>query len=575
MIKFDYDSVKDRIVTSLSTKSEWAQLLEYGVDMNLLESIIQELVYETQYKEYLTYENWWSLARNKSSLLVEAPVHGYVVPRKKGSFGYLKVSISKTFSAPPSNAIQLPKYFQFSNGSTYFLTDQINTITTIDNYVVIRAKQGESKSIQFSAVGSQFETKEIIDANVDNDLYDLYVNDVLWTKVNTLFDYTANDLVYEIITDPSFSKVTLKFGNDVFGKKLTAGDTVLFQYSSTLGKNGNVGSLDNVTIVESQAFDNTGTAVKIYVTNTTAFVGGEDYPSIEEIRDLSPKVYQTGDRASSVDDYLAIIKQFNYISKANVWGVYTTLKDDNLDPWTFIATQENVVHTALLNAAFENLSNAEKTQIIDDLHTKNDPTDIIQFETVEKIRLLFYVDAIVKNSSYNLSEVKGYIEDALINNYSIEYTDFNGNIYYSDFETLIDSVVGVRNHNSYILSLKETEFSERYICGFNLPMYPIQGNSVEIYIKEKTQPSTSYVLMATSDANGIITGETGYNTTGSSINLVNGNGILLVNSGLSLPYTSYDIKFVYGSSRDDLILNKRYHIYAYEASYITVSYPTT
>ena len=572
-ISFDFSSIKQRILDSLSAKSSWASFLDYGTASLLLDAIVQELAYEVQYKEYLTQENFWSLARNKSSLLVEAPIHGYEVPRKKGANGTLKVSVSETFNSAPTNPVYIPKYFQFSNGDTFVVADNTYVLSPGDNFITLSAKQAQAKTLTFQALGDLYETKDIVDDSVENSLYDLYVNDVRWTKVTSLFEYTGEDLVYELKTDSSFNKVTLKFGNNIFGKKLNIGDVVLFQYCSTLGSKGNISSTNNITIVESQAYDSLGTPIDLYVTNTTAFSGGVDYPSIEEIRVLSPKIYQTGSRASTRDDYEAIIGQLDYISKVLVWGAYETNIDNGDDPWTFIPTEENLVHIAALNTLFENLSVSQKLETTNSIYKQSNPTDIISYETVEKIDLIFNVNAIVQNSSYVLSQVKASIDQVLKDNYSIENTSFGQNIYSSDLVRLIDEVPGVRNHNIFTQIKKDFVFSVPYIVNINVPVYPLSGATLQIYVKNIASPDSAFALMATSNANGVITGSNGYNTNGSSINTATGVGTLIVNSGLSLPFTEYNVRVIYQSESDDLILNKRNYIFEYSSSNITVSYP--
>lgn len=575
-IEFDFNSIMNRMLTDLSSKSEWADYLSYGVAENLFAPIAQEMAYEMGYGEYLTIENMWAKARNKSSLLVQSPVHGYKVPRKKGATGTLRVSTSKTFDDVYSGGvnIQIPKFFEFSGNGTYVVSALTYTLSDSNTYIDIQCKQGEYKSVSFLAQGNIFETKDVIDDSVDNDFFELYVNDVLWTCVDSLFECGSMDLVYEVSTRNDLSGVILKFGNDVFGRKLRQNDSVEFRYISTKGHRGNIYTPYIVDTVESQAFDANGKPVKLYVTNISAVVGGQDYPTIESIRALSPKVYQTGDRASSTSDYITKIQQFSYISKVNVWGAYETLRDEGKDPWDYIDVDQNVVHLALLDSLYNNLTDAEKTQVIEDLHSKCDPTDLIKFETVTKIPMLFVVSAVVKNSSYSLEQVKNNIENALKNTYSMEATDFNVNIYNSDFVAMLDAVEGVRNHISEIFFKMEGQmFFMAYQAKFSLPMYPVAWSKISFYIEDLSADAPEYELLATCDINGNIIGAGDYNTSNSMINLATGVGMLIVNNILNKPYQDYNLKIVYGSENPDLILKNRADIFVYSGSEITVSYP--
>lgn len=575
-IAFDFDSILQRMMTNLSSKSLWADFLSFGVAENILAPIAQEMAYSNGYDEYLTIENMWAKARNKSSLLVQSPVHGYKVPRKQSARGTLRVSTSKDFDEVYSGGvnISIPKFFEFSGNGIYVVSDVNYTLIASSAYMDITCRQGEYKSVSFLATGDLYETKEIIDDSVDNDFFELYVNGIKWECIDTLFESSATDLVYEVYTKNDLSGVVLKFGNGVFGRKLEINDKVEFKYISTKGAEGIIYAPSIIDTVESQAFDVTGKPVKLYVTNISAISGGQDYPTLDNIRTLSPRVYQTGDRTSSSTDYETKISQFPYISKVNVWGAFETLKDSNRDLWDFIPSDENVVHLALLDTLYQNLSDTEKTQVITDLHAKCDPTDLIKFEDVEKIPLIFEVNAIVKNSSYSLVQVKSNIETTLINAYSIENMSFNENIYNSDFVAMLDAVDGVRNHTSSILCKKEGNlFSQAYLAKLDLHIYPLDYTKFKIYICDLTQEDPQYELLAVCDSNGSIIGQGDYNTSNSVINLNTGKGTLIVNSGLTENYLRYKLKIIYASLSLDLILKNRADIFTYDSSNIEVNYP--
>lgn len=577
-IQFDFDSIKRRIKNNLSSKSEWANFLDYGVADNIIDAIVQEMAYQMQYDEYLTYENWWDKARNKSSLLVQSEVHGYTVPRKQGAIGTLLVSTDENFSKSHGTDIIIPKYFQFSGNGIYVVSDSSYSFSSSENYVVVNCKQGESKEVKFLAFGNLYEEKFIDDSSIDNDMFDLYVNGILWQRVNTLFECGPEDRVYELKTKSDLSGVTIKFGNNVYGKKLSLNDVVEFKYISTKGVDGNIFMPNIINTVESQGFDVNGKPITLYVKNTTSIVGGKDYPSIDEIRQLSPRVYQSGDRASSKDDYITLIRRFSYISKVNVWGAYEKNKDEGNDPWAFIPSDENVVHVALLDSAYENLSKEFKEKVIEDLHSKNDPTDIIKFETVEKIPLIFNISATVLNSSYSLTQVRADIENMLIENYGIQKMDFNDSIHESDFIRSIDEINGIDYHTSSIFAKKEFGFQNAYYCSFEIPIYPISNVKTYFYIKDTSLPEEDrkYELFASVDVDGnlVSTNIEVYDISDSKLYLSTGKGTLIFNSGLEGDYEKYKIKVVYGLMTNDIILKSRSNILEYDESNISVYYPT-
>ncbi|MGD9678183.1 MAG: hypothetical protein AB7V16_07440 [Vulcanibacillus sp.] len=580
MIQFDFESIKQRVINNLSSKSEWAEFLAYGTNSLLIDAIAQEMAYQVQYKEYLTFENWWSLARNKSSLLVTAPIHGYKVPRKIGANGFVTISVGENFDVAHPRDIYIPKFFQFSNGETTVCSSSLVRFPAGDLSIDIPVKQGEYKELTFIAVGDTFETYDVVDDSVENSMYELYVNNILWNPVVNLFEHTGSEIVYELNTSPDFRKVTLRFGNNVFGKKLNTNDTVLFRYISTLGANGNISSINIIDTVESQAYDDLQNSVDLFVTNNEPILGGFDYPNIEQIRSISPKVFQSGDRASTRDDYQVSLEQLDFISKATVWGVYEYNIDRGESPWTFVPSEENVVHLAVLNSAYQNLNTIEQNETINLLYPKASPTDVIVFETVDVIDLVFKVNAVVLNSSFSLLAVKAGIDLALSEEFSIEKMQFNQNIHGSDLARFVDEVEGVRNHTTTVFIEKEFEFTSAYVSTIQVPLYPMNPTDAYIYIKKKTEAESEYTQLGYIDGNGDIRSVQDpltltdiYNLSGSNISLGTGSGLLVVQFGLFDDYDLYDLKIKYSLSVPDIELRSRAQILRYKSSDITISYP--
>lgn len=585
-IAFDYESIKNRVLQNLSAQSEWASFLDYGVIDNIISSVVNEMSYQIQYAEYNTVENFWNMARNRSSLLQMSPMHGYIVPRKQASSGTIRVSTSSTFDSTYPKTISIPKFFQFSGNGIYICSENDTQLNPTENYVEVSCVQGKVKEVSFLAEGIQYEEKIIYDDSIDNSFFALTVNDVEWVYTDSLFLCKSTDQSYQIRTLPNLSGITIKFGNDIFGKKLNKNDVVKFKYISTDGTNGNIYTSDIITNVESQAFDSSGYSVKLYCTNVSSFIGGKDYPSIEEIREISPNVYQTGDRASSRSDYYTILQKMSDLSKISVWGAYETLIDNNKDPWGFIPTEQNVVHLAvLLGDEYESLDDLEekdpeyvklkKTKIIESLHDVNDPTDLISFESTNKIPMIFHIDVTITSSAYTTAEVSNNIKTNLSKTYGIETMNFGESVYDSDYVRLIDETDGVKNHLSYVELYKDNiKLSSNYYCDFNLPIYPISSDSIKVYIKDTTVEDSEYELMATCDSNGNIVGaeNTSYITTNSTLDLNSGKGTLNITNGLTEDYRNYSFKIEYRYFEKNLKNSSRSNILYYADAVINLKY---
>lgn len=591
MVQFDYNSILARITNSLKSTNSWADILLTGVNQNLLNSIAQEMAYNMTAQEYYTSENWWLKAQNLSSLLVESPVHGYVVPRKVGATGTLYISTDPSIAsiltnpnyvptASPAN-IPLPQYFQFSNGTYYVCLDSATTLTQGTSYISVAVTEGKHLTVNWISQGLPWETKIINETSLENYQYQLYVNGTVWTRVDSLYTASSTDQVYEINYDPSLTFFTIRFGNGVFGQQLPSGNPIEFDYISTDGINGNITSTNNVTTVVDQAYTSTGLPIEIYVTNPSGIVGGSDYPSIEQVRNTSPLVYQSGDRASSISDYETVIGNLPYIGKVVVWGSVEYNSDNGYSPMQFIPLEQNLVHMALLGPApsFLPLDTTTENELITYIHNISDPTDLISFETPIVIDINFIVKAYVKNSSYSLASVQGNIDLALQNTYGIANRSFAEPLYNSDVISLIDSVTGVKYHDTILQMIQFYNFATPYTASFTLPAVSssetLNLTSVSFYVNSVANPTT-WTLVGTGNANGGIDGVVGGAwgvATSSGINPATGSGNLILSPPVNAdPYDQIEVKVTYESNSADLVTTFRSQIFAYYSSQITMAY---
>lgn len=511
VIKFDYNSMKNRVLTRLSSNEDWMNFLPYSVIDGLVSAILTEFAYGIGYCERNEVENFWNKAMNKSSLLVQSGVHGYKPRRKQGCVGTLRLSTSKTFDSSFGREIYIPKFSQFSGGGYYFCTDKLKTLNPSSNYVDLNVIQGEKIEINFVARGDVFETKYIDDDSIENTLFEITVNDIVWTEVDSLFESEKSDRVYTLTLEPNCRGVIVKFGNDVYGKKLENGDLVKIRYLSTSGSECDIIDEGVVNKCESTFYDTKGNPITCYVKNITTLRGGSDYPTIDEIRELSPKVYQTGDRASSSDDYVAMIKNLTSISKILVWGAYEELIDRGLSPFDFLPSEENVVHISAIRSVgendFEPLPESIQNTLIEKLHLKCDPTDIIKFENVNLIPFRIDVDGTLLSTSYTLSEVKSDITNQLNNKYKLANRNFNESVNLSDIIALVDNTKGIDFCTcKYTIYYIDSLYSN-FIYSKNLPFQEFDDITKNvIYIRDITS-NTDWEKLATVNEYGTLISE--------------------------------------------------------------------
>jgi len=571
---FDYDSIRERLISRLRAKESWKNILFNSTNARLIDVFAEELAYDMQYDEMLTTEAKWNLAQQMSSIMSETDFFNYYPYRKIGSFGNIRVSSSPTFNSTYGTTIAIPKWSVFSTDTGIdFVCSESTSLSIYDNYVEVPVSQGTPKSATFTAVGAEYETFQINNSSVENSIMDVYVNGLKWTQVDYIREAeNSYSQVYVVKTLKDLSGVTVSFGNDYFGQKLKEGDIVLVQYLETLGSEGNIDSSNVITTVTSTIYDINDNVVTVYCTNNSAISGGKDYEDIESIRAKAPRAYSTGDRAINKDDYKSIIENFSYVEKATVWGETEINEDEENIPGTYISTAENMVYVSAVTTSGGILTDDEKNDILTVLNSKKPPTDIISFQNPVFTYLVFNTNASVTDTSYALSTVKTNIISTLATNYSLANVEFKNSIRYSNYMTLIGNIAGVAYHTTTISFYKIINFSSAYVADINLYMSDIKAGSVKIYIRDTSISDSSYIQIAHDDGSGNFIAETGYTISASTINYDTGIGSITVTLGLSSSFSYYTIKIIYDVLTSDALSTVRNQIISYGKANVNVEY---
>lgn len=92
MKRFDFESVKSRMIANLRMKSDWALILGNGTVGNLIDTIAESEAELARYNEFLLGEKKWKTAMNMSSLQANADLISYKRQLPKSAIGYVVVS---------------------------------------------------------------------------------------------------------------------------------------------------------------------------------------------------------------------------------------------------------------------------------------------------------------------------------------------------------------------------------------------------------------------------------------------------------------------------------------------------
>lgn len=586
VMKFDYDSVLARLKARVLSKLDGENLLLFSTNSAFLEAAAEEFADADMYDEFLTREAVWETAQGYNSIMKQVSFYDYKPHRKVGSTGYIRVSTSRTFDGSWGTNITIPKFTQMSGGGLTFLSKESTYLAANASYVDIPVIQGEKteKTIEITSTAYpelRYASIAIKDPEIENSLYSVKVNGVLWTEVDSIRLATSNeDLYYTLQTLSDFSGVEITFGNGVFGKKLEYGDIVTFEYSQTKGEDGSVLSGGIITSVDTALKDESGTDVELFCTNLDALVGGSDYESVESIRSTAPLSFQTGNRAISSSDYATLIKQTNLVDKVQVWGEKEINEDAGNKPGTYVEASENLIYITGITIDPETgiglpLSESSKSLIREALNDKKGTTDILQFVDTQVVYVTFESEVYISNTKYSSEQVIGNVHNALASEYSLSEAAYKKNLYFSDYYKTIDAAEGVDHHRTTLSFSEFFKFSSAYLVSMNINLANIMPGTVKLYIRD-TAADGEWSQLGHDNGSGILVGDQidpddpsqgSYDLNSATISYSDGTiGDMIITYGLDQPFSNYEIRVDFAlqdSEEGDLNLKYRQQLFAY------------
>ena len=321
-VDIDFESIVIDLQNRLKLQDSWKDIGASGTGETLIELFAYVLTNGLYYTERRATESYLQTARLLSSVKNLVALIGYLSKRKTSSVGILTFSIA----VATSKNVYIPKYTQCaSSDGTLFITIEDAVIIKGQTSVGVKAIQGQIAQLEVSASGSISQEYLINNTNVENSAsitnptLNVYVDNVLWMKVDSFIDSVSDSTHYKVINEID-DTVTIVFGDDITGASPIVGSTILIKYVRSDGLAGNVTNTGLITTLNSVIYDEEGVAVTVTVTNNVSFLGGDDAEDIEEIRYEAPRVFKTGDRAVNRTDYIAILENYPGVANVNVWG---------------------------------------------------------------------------------------------------------------------------------------------------------------------------------------------------------------------------------------------------------------
>jgi len=333
---FDATSLKNYIITRLNENKVFT---DQNFEGSNLSSVIDIIAYS--YHVLLFYLNQTST----ESLFSEAQLYENINRIVKSidyhpvGFQTSNMSVSMTAGATlTKDTYVIPRYSSLNAGAVTYNTksdivftkntDVDELIDSVGNEHLLY--EGIWKEYpRYTAIGETFEFITLLpgeDVKIDHFNIHVYVKDTYtgnwreWKRADTLFLQQSDTEAYEVRLNEN-KHHEIKFGNNITGKQLNAGDTVAIFYLNTTGVAGQVGSnsVDNQTLIYNnnvnwlEIFNEVKDQNSLYLTETqsknlawtnnqatTDFYMGE---TVSEIRERAPKTFTTQYRLINAEDY--------------------------------------------------------------------------------------------------------------------------------------------------------------------------------------------------------------------------------------------------------------------------------
>ena len=449
----EFDSIKTNLKNYLSSQSTFQDYDFTGSGMDVL---LDVLAYNTHYMGYYANMIGNEMFLDSASLRESVVSHAKLLNIMPTSATAPTAKLNFTFT--PSNSptsLTIAKNTKFTStvdGINYnFTTIKPTTLYPVSGvYSIsdIEVKEGTLLSKSYTVDLADTAQRFIIpNANVDTSTLTITVQNSI--SDSTVYTYTdGNSLDVTTITstqrvyfiqEVEDQKYEIFFGDGAVGKQLADGNIIFIEYLATQGILANKAS--TFTAVGTVA----GLSSSHYtLTVGTTAIGGAAIESINSIKHNAPKLYQAQKRATTKDDYKAILfGEREDIESIAVYG------GEDASPPVY-----GKVYIAIKPTGNAMYSTATKDDIKTSILKKTNVVTVIP-ELVDPIYYYVLVDTVVNYDPVTLMTTEDSLKatiDSIINSYfSTELQKFDQKFRYSVLTKKIDNAdPAIRNSKTTI-----------------------------------------------------------------------------------------------------------------------------
>ena len=463
----DFNNIKNALKDYMRAQSDFT---DYDFEGSALSQLIDVLAYNTYYTAFNTNmvvnELFLDSATLRDNVVALAKQLGYSPKSVTSPTAKLDFDITFTGGSIPASVI-------FKAG-TGFVTNYDNTLYRYvlkEDAKVEVANAVASFSEEFfegSLVTTRTEVNSVLKSQrfkIQNPAADLSTLVIKvyqsptssafqeYKRADSILDIGSDDEVY-FISEIEDEQYEIFFGDGVLGKKLADGETIEMSYVVTSGpsSNGAKSFTFNGRIQDENLVPIT-VPFTVSIGSVVKSSGGADIESIDKIKYNAPKFYASQNRAVTVNDFKAIVRNiYPSISDIIVFG-----GEDQVPPAygkVFIAIKPTEANTL---SSF----------------TKNDLTEQLKKYTVASIRPEFvdpsilYVEMTSKiyfdGTKTNLlpAQVAAEVSTAIQEYLKTSQTEkFNGKFRYSKFIGVIDTANRAINSNDTDITLRKDFYAQ-------------------------------------------------------------------------------------------------------------------
>ena len=241
--ELDFDQIKSNLVEYFKTSD--SDFTDWDFEGSNLNTILDMLAYNTHYNAMTAHlalnESFIDSAQLRSSVVSAAKLLSYTPRSVSASSVVLEGIFNASENAPPRLTLERGTKFRVSGNDSqfnYVLLDNVINLNLENGYYIIdeetsdefRLYEGRLVSTSFPANGSNNSTRyEISDTNIDISTLKVRVyptqnkaaaSPAVFNQWSNEINATKNSLIY-FISENSFGRYEIQFGNDSFGRALT------------------------------------------------------------------------------------------------------------------------------------------------------------------------------------------------------------------------------------------------------------------------------------------------------------------------------------------------------------------